>query len=451
MSYTALNDSLEHQIHRSTRKATFAGYGLLFCCVMVFVIWANSAPIAGAVISSGVFVATGENKIVQHFEGGVIKEILVREGDLVKPGQPLIVLDDTMPRAELRRLVLRDVRLTAMQARFEAEMNWDTEVSFPATLMMQKDSDPDVASIIDAQNLTFTARRNTLESEIATLADGINALQQRIAGSNTQLEAVRSQLALIEEELQGKTTLLKSGLIRKPEILALQRAQANLQGEIGRLTGEIGDAKERIARIKEQIQVARNTAIKTVVEQSHEVNAELDDVRERIRSARAVLDRITITAPVEGVVVKLRYHTPGGVIEPGKSVLEIVPVQEELIIEVPVRPQDIDNVREGQPAVIRLTALNQRLTPMIEGEVIYVSADALPSDSRMPFASGSNGAADAYVARVSLDPSWAQRLPEFKPTPGMPAEVYIKTHERTFFEYLMRPIRDSMQRAFRES
>ncbi|MBA5775981.1 HlyD family type I secretion periplasmic adaptor subunit [Stappia sp. F7233] len=451
MSYLAVNDSFDQQIHRATRKATMAGYGLLAGCVLVFAFWANAAPISGAVISSGVFVATGENKIVQHFEGGVIKEIKVREGDLVEPGESLVVLDDTTPRAELRRLELRLARLMAMQSRFEAEMNWDTEISFPAVMTMQEEADPDIAAIIDAQKLTFTARRNTLESEIATLADGINALQQRIGGSNTQLEAVRSQLALIEEELQGKTSLLKSGLIRKPEILALQRAQANLQGEIGRLTGEIGDARERIARIKEQIQVARNTTIKTVVEQLHDVNAEMDDVKERIRSARAILDRINITAPVEGVVVKLRYHTPGGVIEAGKNVLEIVPVQEELIIEVPVRPQDIDNVREGQAAVIRLTALNKRITPMIDGKVIYISADALPNDKRSQLTPTTSSGPDVYVARVALDPSWVQKVPEFKPTPGMPAEVYIKTHERTFFEYLMRPIRDSMQRAFRES
>lgn len=448
MSYLAIDQQWDRQIARTTRKATVFGYGLLAVCLLGFGVWANAAPIAAAVISSGVFVATGENKIVQHLEGGVIKDILVREGDHVEKGESLIVLDDTTPRAELRRLELKLARLQAVQARFEAEMNWDPEVDIPSPLRTQAEKDPDVAAIIDAQILTFKARRDTLESEIATLIDGINALEQRISGSKAEMSSVRDQLTLIEEELEGKKGLLKSGLIRKPEILALQRARANLQGSIGRLTGEIGDSRERIARITEQVQVARNTAIKNVVEQLHEVNAEIDDVRERIRSARSVLGRINITAPDEGIVVKMRYHTSGGVIEPGKSILEIVPVQEELIIEAPVRPQDIDNVREGQTATIRLTALSQRVTPMIEGKVIYVSADALPSDESTY---QNMGSADAYVVRISLDKDSAAEVENFRPTPGMPAEVYIKTHERTFFNYLIRPLKDSMNRAFRES
>jgi HlyD family secretion protein len=237
-------------------------------------------------------------------------------------------------------------------------------------------------------------------------------------------------------------------LIRKPEVLALQRAKANLQGEIGRILGEIGDARERISRTKEQIHGVRKVAIKAVVEQMHETHAELNDVRERIRSASGILSRIQITAPVRGIIVKLRYHTPGGVIEAGKNILEIVPLNEELLIEVRVRPQDIDNVRRGQRAVVRLTALSQRTTPMISGEVVYVSADALPNEKTTQ----QSPPADVYVARVKLDSAeMATILANFPPVPGMPAEVYIQTAERTFFEYLMQPIKDSMSRAFRES
>lgn len=448
MSYLALCDDWDRQIAKTSRKAKAFGFGLLFSCVFGFGLWANLAPIAGAIVASGVFVATGQNKIVQHFEGGVIKEIRVREGDHVLPGQSLVVLDDVAPRAELRRLELRHSRLKAMQARFDAEMNWHSEVRIPAELASQIGADPDIAAIVAAQNLTFMARRKTLNSEIATLADGIAALEQRIGGSTAQLKAVEDQLVIIEEEMEGKASLLKEGLIRKSEYLALRRAQASLKGETGRLNGEIGDARERIARIREQIEVARNTAAKEAVDQLHEVNSELDDVRERIRSASAILDRINITAPVEGIVVKLRYHTSGGVIEAGKNILEIVPVQEELIIEVPIRPQDIDSVREGQTATVRLTALSQRVTPMVDGYVVYVSADALPNDK-----SGNQRGEvpDAYVARVQLAETSRRLVHDFEPTPGMPAEVYIKTSERTFFEYLMQPVKDSMTRAFRET
>jgi HlyD family type I secretion membrane fusion protein len=332
-----------------------------------------------------------------------------------------------------------------MDARLQSEMREQSEISFPESILASA-HEPDVATMLDSQKLTFEARRKTLESEIATIKEGINALQERIGGSKIQIAGVHEQLKLLDEEIEGKNYLLKSGFVRKPELLALQRAHANLQGEIGRLRGEMGDAKERIARGLEQIVGVKKTAIKTAVEQLHEVRAELNDVRERLRGARGVLDRIQITAPVKGVVVKLRYHTPGGVIEAGKSIMEILPLDAELIIEVRVRPQDIDNVKRGQRAMIRLTATSQRVTPMISGEVVYVSADALPDEKKGTQQTPS----DIYVARVKLDAMEAATLQNFTPTPGMPAEVFITTTERTFFEYLTKPIRDSMARAFRE-
>jgi HlyD family secretion protein len=240
--------------------------------------------------------------------------------------------------------------------------------------------------------------------------------------------------------------LLQTGLVRKPELLVLQRTQANLEGEVGRIMGDIGDAKERIAKAVEQINGVRKTAIKAAVEQMHDVRGDLVDVRERMLSAKGVLDRVRVTAPVKGVVVKLRYHTTGGVIEAGKNILEILPLQEELIIEARVRPQDIDSVKHGQHATVRLTALSQRVTPMVSGEVIYLSADTLADEKK----SQQVGPTDIYIIRIKLNTEEASHIPGFSPTPGMPAEVYIKTTERTFFQYLMRPIHDSMSRAFRE-
>jgi len=449
MSYGSAGEHYWYaDIPRSARTPTIFGVVVLFVSVFGFGVWGGTAPIAGAVVASGMFVATGQNKMIQHLEGGVIREIAVREGDIVEPNQTLIYLDETMPKAELRRLELRHTRLVAMDARLQGEMREQPEISFPESILASS-HEPDVAMILDSQKLTFEARRKTLESEIATIKEGINALQERIGGSKIQIAGVHEQLRLLEEEIEGKTYLLKSGFVRKPELLALQRAYANLQGEIGRLQGEMGDAKERIARGLEQIVGVKKTAIKTAVEQLHDVRAELNDVRERIRGAKGVLDRIQITAPVKGVVVKLRYHTSGGVIEAGKNIMEILPLDAELIIEVRVRPQDIDNVKRGQAAMIRLTALSQRVTPMISGEVVYVSADALP-DEKKGAAQQQQAASDIYVARVKLDARDVTTLQNFTPTPGMPAEVFITTMERTFFEYLTKPIRDSMARAFRE-
>ena len=434
-------------VPRATRIPTLCGYAIVAISLCGFGVWAGTAPIAGAIVASGVFVATGQNKIVQHLEGGVIRDILVREGDTVSEGQPLIHLDETVPKAELSRLTLRHLRLVAIEARLQAEINDDKEVRFPEELR-EKVSNPDVRTIVESQRLTFEARRKNFQSEIATIREGMDGLEQRVDGTKTQLAGVKRQLSFIHEELEGKSELLKGGLIRKPEVLALQRASANLDGEIGRLTGEMGDARERIARGREQIVGVRNAAVKAAVEQLHETRAELNDLRERIQSARRVLDRIRITAPVRGVVVKLRYHTPGGVIEAGKNVMEILPLQEELIIEVRVRPQDIESAKRGQRASVRLIALNSRMIPMVSGEVVYVSADALPDDK----AGQQQVRSDVYVARVRLDAAEVAALSGgFEPTPGMPAEVYIKTAERTFLDYLLRPLRDTMARAFREA
>ncbi len=431
-------------VPRRTYMPTVLGFLAIVVFVAGFGVWANSAPIAGAVISFGTFVTTGQNKIVQHLEGGIIRDILVREGDLVEEGQTLLQLDETAPKAELDRLLLRHMRDEAMEARLIAQIRDQPEVIYPASLLANKD-DPDVRSIVGAQQLTFEAWRKNLEADVAALKDSISAIKERVTAAETQKKAVERQIQLIGEELAAKSSLLPGGLVRKPEILALQRAQAGLHGEVGKLDGEMGEAKEQIARTQQQILSMRTAAIKEAVEQLHRTRGEIADVRERIRSQQGVLSRVNITAPVRGIVVKLRYHTTGGVIEPGKNILEILPLRDGLIIEVRVRPQDIDHVKVGQEASIRLTALNRRTTPTLSGKVIYVSADALPDDLQTV------QGREVYVVRIALDEHQPPPMENFKPKPGMPAEVYIKTTERTFLEYLMQPIKDSMSRAFRES
>lgn len=429
-------------VPHATRSHTFFGFAFLAALVGGFGLWANEAPIAGAIVTNGVFVASGEDKTVQHLEGGVIKDILVKEGDLVQKGQLLIRLDDTTPRAELRRLVLKHDELAAVEARLIAEVSGNDSVVYPPSFAPDAG---DYKTTIHNQDLEFAAHRANLDSDIATLQDGIDALEEKIRGSQQQRASTQQQIGLLNQELDAKNSLLKLGEVRRPDVLAIQRAVANAEGEIGRLDGDIGDARERIARTRQEIIGVRSAAAKTASEQLNEMHAEANDVRERIRSASAVLSRVAITAPVRGIVVKLRYHTPGGVVEPGKSILEIVPAGDELVIEARVRPEDIANLSVGQYATVRLTALSQRVTPMVAGQVIYVSADTLPDDRRMQAAPN-----DQYVARIRLDPESARQVHEFAPVPGMPAEVYIKTGDHTFFQYLVKPLHDSMQRAFRE-
>ncbi|MBV8406074.1 MAG: HlyD family type I secretion periplasmic adaptor subunit [Alphaproteobacteria bacterium] len=436
------------RISRSGRRAAFLGYALIGSFLLGFGSWAGMALIAGAIVTPGLFVATGENKIVQHLDGGVIKDIRVREGDSVEAGQVLIVLDDTQAKAELRRLYLREARGEAMRIRLLAEADLTTMLAWPPEFA-KYEGDPEVRAILDAQMSTFTARRRNMETDVATLQESINALVERIEANKIQIAHTQKQAALYEEEIGAKAQLATSGLVRKSEVLQLQRGQAASSGEIGRLLGEMGDARERISRAKEQINGVYHQAVKTAMEQLQEALADLQDVRERMRTANATLGRIQITAPVRGVVVKMRYHTPGGVIEPGRSIMEILPVDDTLLIEARVRPQDIDHVKIGQDANIRIVGMNARSTPSITGSVIYVSADAVPD--RAGFNASLDGnSRDVFIARIKVEQGEMSRIPGFHPIAGMPVEVFIRTGDRTFFEYLTKPVMDSFSRAFRE-
>jgi HlyD family type I secretion membrane fusion protein len=430
------------EVPRSIRKQTIFGIVLLVLCFGGFGGWAMTAPLAAAVISQGRFVATGQNKVVQHFEGGIIKEILVSEGDQVALDQPLIRLDETAAQARERALFLKRMRLEAIAARLTAQISGSDSIRLPA-IVEQHRSDPEVAPILESQQLNFDSWRTKLRSDVVLLEQNIKALRFRAEGYTKQQDATDLQLQLLREELEGKETLLKKGLIPKTEIKEIQRTIAEAVGQIGRLSAEVSETEAQIIKYEQEIQQTVNAQREAALDELQGIQAELDTVREESREAQNVLRRVTINAPVAGTVLRSYYHTPGGVIESGKGIMEILPKGVPLIIEAQVKRTEIDSVRIGQPATIRLIALNQRTTPVLNGEVYYVSADALAADKEAPVQ-------DFYLARISLPPSELARVPGFSPTPGMPAEVLIQTAERTFFSYLTKPITDSMSRSFTE-
>jgi len=431
------------EVPRSIRKQTVFGVILLVLCFGGFGGWAMTAPLAAAVIAQGRFVATGQNKVVQHFEGGIIKEILVSEGDQVALDQPLIRLDETAAQTRERALFLKRMRLEAIAARLTAQISGSDRITLPA-IVEQHRSDPEVAPILEGQQLNFDAWRTKLRSEVALLEQNIKALRFRAEGYTKQQDATDLQLQLLREELEGKETLLKKGLIPKTEIKEIQRTIAEAVGQIGRLSAEVSETEAQIIKYEQEIQQTENAQREAALDELQGIQAELDTVREESREAQNVLRRITINAPVAGTVVRSYYHTPGGVIESGKGIMEILPKGVPLIIEAQVKRIEIDSVRIGQPATVRLIALNQRTTPVLNGEVFYVSADALATADKEA------SAQEYYLARIRLPPSELSRVPGFSPTPGMPAEVLIQTAERTFFSYLTKPITDSMSRAFTE-
>lgn len=445
MSDAAMQDLDEWYaaVPRSIGRQATIGLVLMVVTFGGFGAWAFLAPLAAAVISQGSFVAIGQNKIVQHLEGGIIDEILVSEGDVVQAGQLLLRLDETKARANERELVLRQSRLEAIEARLLALSDGRTSLEFPPHLMAEAGKSDEVAQILVGQETAFRSAAQGLADDIALLERNRETLGVRKAGYDSLLASHHEQVTLLNEEFAARSRLLDKGLITRSELTGIRRTLIEAGGQIGRLEAEIKEIDQLSSKYEMQIGQAITQHQQSALDDLQPIQGELDSIREQLWAARNVRERTDVLAPVSGTVIRLHYHTAGGVIESGRAIAEILPSEEPLIIEVQVPRVDIDSVRKGQPATIRLTALNRRTTPILYGEVIYVSADSVTeTSSGMP--------QEVYIARVSMPVAQMRRVANFTPTPGMPAEIMIQTAERTFAQYLVKPIRDSLGRAFRE-
>lgn len=431
-------------VPRSISKQTIVGLGLLVVAFGGFGTWASTAPLAAAVLAQGSFVATGQNKIIQHLEGGIIEQILVSEGDQVVEGQALVQLDETAALAKKRELFLRRMRLDVTAARLTAQFETVEKLDL-SSLVNEHRGDTEVWEILVSQQLSFRAQQQKLSSEVSLLQQNIRALEFREIGYTRQRDASIRQLDLLKDEYAAKEVLLKKGVARANEVKAILRAIAEAEGQIGRLEAEIAETQAQRTKGEQEVLRAESAYQEDALERLQAIQGERDMVREQLREAVNILDRATINAPVSGTVVRIHYHTNGGVIESGKAILEILPAGVPLIIETQISRNDIDSVKLGQEATIRLVALNQRTTPVIKGDVFYLSADALQQTGN-----AASAPHDVYLARINIAPTELALVPGFTPTPGMPAEVMIQTSERTFFNYLAKPITDSMSRAFSE-
>lgn len=418
------------------------GFGLMAVFIGGFGYWAIRAPLAAAVIASGSFVATGQNQMVQHLEGGIIKEILVREGDSVVAGQILLLLDETAAQATKRELYLRSVRLRAVQARLLALAGEADKLVFPPDLAAL-DEDEEINAILQAQYPAFLASRAGLLNDIGQVERNIAALQARRHGYDLQKESYTKISAIFSTELQDKESLLSRGLTARDTITSLQRAALDTAGQLARMEAEIEEIDRMNEKYSAQIRSARDKYREATLAELQSVEAELESVRENMRKAEKILERTDLRAPVSGTVVRMQYHTPGGVIEPGRVIAELLPADAPLLVETFVQRADIDVVQVGQEASIKLVGMNQRTTPVLNGRVDYVSADAVAQNA-------TNAAREVYVVRSSLPASELARVPHLRLKSGMPVEIMIKTDERSFAQYIIKPVIDSMSRAFRE-
>jgi HlyD family secretion protein len=428
-------------LRRSLRWPVRLGALVMTFFLAGFVGWGSLVPLAGGAVAPGVISPDGDRKTVQHLEGGIIAQLMVRDGDVVSVGQPLVLLESLQPKATHDMLLSQQWTLLATHARLIAEQAGHTEVHFPPALLNSTDERLQVVvegqrKLFDDRLVTHTAKKDVLRQRIEQLNEQVKGLQAQVDASNTQLK-------LIAEELVGKEALLVKNYITKPEVLKLQRAVAEIEGRRGEYLGAIARAQQQIGETQLQILMTDAERIDQVTTRLEQLRVELATVTEKLNASVDILKRTVITAPLAGVVLNMRFKTNGGVLKPADPILDIVPAEDMLLIDARVAPVDIDVVRVGLQAKVQLTAYSGRNTPRLNGIVRTVSADRIIDEgSRQPY----------YLARVQVDREEIRQLHAgVELIPGMPAEVLIVTGERTMAEYLLQPFLDALWRSFRET
>ncbi|MCB1417707.1 MAG: HlyD family type I secretion periplasmic adaptor subunit [Notoacmeibacter sp.] len=426
-------------VNQSSRWARLSGYGIIALLIAGFGYWASTVPLGGAVIAPGVVAAAGQNIQIQHLEGGIVRAINVREGNLVKTGDSLIVLNDTSASVNLNRVEKQVMGLKARLLRLRAERDGKQQISVPDTLAEK--ADPAFVEALDEQVSEFNVRLERYQSELTIMKQRAGALETNMAGYEARKNSFDSQLRVVEEEMERKKVLLDKGLTNRSEYSALLRTEADLSGKLGELEASIAGTRIQMVEAREQIERVTSQRVEEAVAALTEGRLKLDDLEEQVNGARDVLKRTVIRSPVDGAIVRMQINSAGSVVAPGQPLLEILPTSGDLVIEARVNPRDIDAVKLGQKAMLRFSALNARTTPQMLGVVTYVSADRIIDQKDQ---------GSYFIARLKLDDGAPSLITEEQFYPGMPVETYISTEDRTFFEYLLKPLEDSINRAFRE-
>jgi len=402
--------------------------------------WASTAEISGALIAPGQIVVESNVKKVQHPTGGVVGEVLARDGDLVKAGDVVVRLDDTVTKASLAIVTKNLDGLWARAARLQAEQQGVDKVVFPPQLLERAD-DPDVKNIIASETKLFEVRVNGRSGQKAQLHERITQLNEEIAGLIAQEKAKDQEIALVEKELVGVRDLYDKHLVQMTRLTTLERDAARLNGERAQFIASRAQAKGKITETELQIIQVDKDMVSDVSKDLRETNDKIGEFVERKVTAEDQLKRTDIRAPQDGMVLQSTVHTVGGVITAGDAIMMIVPQSDDLQVEAKVNPQDIDKLQIGQKTLLRLSAFNQRTTPELNGVVTRVSPD-VTTDQRT--------GQSYYTIRVSMPPQEVARLGDVRLIPGMPVEAFVQTGDRTMLSYLIKPLSDQLMRAFRE-
>jgi len=431
------NPAAGSAVTTSMERPKNIGLLIFFLVFGVFGVWASVAPIDGAAHAPGSVTVRSNRQLVQHLEGGIVSEIRARNGDVVRAGDPLLILDNTQSLAQLEIANSQYLAMRAMEARLIAERDGLDQVSFPADLST---TDQNALAEIQAQTQVFLTRKAALEGSVEVLEQRIGQLQSRLAGLRALQQSKQDLADSFAEELRDVQSLLVEGFADKNRVRELERNAAQLRGEAAELTASISSTEIEIGETRLQILQQEREFQNEVANKLAETQTALKDAIERVTAIRSIVLRTTITAPVDGIVNGMQIHTIGGIVPPGQPVADIVPQSEELIVEARVSPIDIDRIAVGQEAMIRFSSFSSSV-PNIFGNVIHISADALTDP---------NTGMSYYSARVEVTPEGLQDLGDLTLIPGMPAEVFIATGSRTLLQYMMKPFANALARSFIE-
>ena len=423
-----------------TNRVIWSGGSIVALFFFGFVGWAAVAPLQSAIVAPGIVVVESHRKQIQHLEGGIVKDILVQDGQTVRAGQALVRLDDTQAATALQQIQDEQDELTAQEARLVAERDGNPVIRFPPELLVRA-NEPKVAESILGEQTAFENQKASLRQQVDILNEKKAEDARAIEGFQAQIAADDTQIGLIEREADAVGKMVAKGLEPTAKLLDLERTEADISGQRGDMVQKI--AQQKLDSGEDDIQIInlKSQMLEDVIKDLRDVQSKRFDLADRIQAARDVLTRTTLIAPVDGRVVDLQVHAKGAVIKPGEPVLEIIPVHDQLEIEARLRPQDADEVHVGMTAKVDLSAYKARRLPMLTGAITYVSADTLDD---------AHTGVSYFLARVSVDRSILRDHPDARIIPGMPVQVEIQTGAHTALNYFLEPIRDVMHNGMRE-
>jgi HlyD family secretion protein len=420
------------------RRPALAGYAIIAIAFGGLGLWAATAQLASGIVAPATLGIESNRKTVQHLEGGIIREILVREGDAVKKGQVLFRLDSVPAGSNDQMLRHELAAARALEARLLAERDRRPAIAWPKDLLAGR-SDPVVAHAIDDQQSQFLNRRRALTAQSEVLETKIKEIRTGIEGIGIERQSTGSQLGYIKQELSAVAELREKNLVPLPRLLALQREKTRLEGALGKLVSDQASSQDSIQETELQIHQLHEKFAEQVAGELLTVRQKIAELHQKLAVAADVLQRVAIAAPVAGTVQNLQVFTTGQVIQPGEKLLDIVPARDALVVEAHFAPADIDGVYQGQKAEIRFPAFHDRTIPVIEGVLQKLSRDRLVDPAtKEPYFLGL-----VAVARTDIPPQLAQRL-----RAGMPAEVIVSAGRRTLLDYLVSPLAETLRKAF---